>query len=227
MTILAAHQPAYLPWLGYFDKIARSDVFVYMDSVQFEKNSFTNRNKIKTQQGPVWLTVPVLTKGHTGETMCDTRVDNKQNWKSKHLKSIQMNYRKAPRFEACYPRLEELYRRDYEVLADMCYDHLLFWLAELGIQRGIHRLSTLGINSRKSELVLDMCRCFKADRYLSGALGRDYLKEEDFTRENIAVEYQDFSHPVYQQLYGDFVPYMGIIDFWMNSGDAGFLLGGR
>ena len=93
--ILSAHQPAYLPWLGYFDKIARADVFVYLDTVQFEKNSFINRNQIKTPQGAQWLTIPVRTKGHMSASLRTTEIDDSQKWRSKHIKSIETNYRKA------------------------------------------------------------------------------------------------------------------------------------
>src|ERR1035437_4150954 len=102
--ILTAHQPAYLPWLGYFDKIIKSDIFVYLDTVQFEKNSFTNRNKVKTPQGAAWLTVPVKIKGHIGKTMMEIEIDNSQDWRKKHLNTIFMNYKKAARFEECYAR---------------------------------------------------------------------------------------------------------------------------
>lgn len=89
--ILSAHQPAYLPWLGYFDKITEADIFVFLDTVQYEKNSFINRNKIKTPQGPQWLTIPVKSKGHITATLRETLVDDSKPWRSKHLKSIEMN----------------------------------------------------------------------------------------------------------------------------------------
>ncbi len=86
--IISIHQPAYLPWLGYFDKINRSDIFIYLDTVQLEKNSYTYRNKIKTPQGSTWLTIPLITKGHTANSIGDIRIDNSQNWKKKHLKNM-------------------------------------------------------------------------------------------------------------------------------------------
>lgn len=94
--ILSIHQPAYLPWLGYFDRIARSDKFVYLDNVQFERNSFINRNRIKTANGPIWLTIPVRLKEHFNKTIADIEIDARQNWKRKHLRSIEQNYRHAP-----------------------------------------------------------------------------------------------------------------------------------
>ena len=105
--ILSAHQPAYLPWLGYFDKIIKSDVFVFLDTVQFEKNSFINRNKIKTPQGSVWLTVPVKLKGHLDVPLLKIEIDHKINWQKNHLKSIYLNYKKAPHYKEGYFKIEE------------------------------------------------------------------------------------------------------------------------
>jgi len=216
--ILSAHQPAYLPWLGYFEKIQRSDVFIYLDTVQFEKNSFINRNKIKTPQGGQWLTIPVKVKGHTNTTLADTEVDDGQPWRIKHLKSIEMNYRKAPYFAEAYPELERLISIPTNNLADLCWQHLNFWLAEFEIETKVIRSSELKINSKKSDLVLDLCKHFSVENYLSGALGRDYLNENDFVDAGIKVEYQEFIHPAYPQRWGGFEPYMGIVDYWMNCG---------
>lgn len=214
--ILSAHQPAYLPWLGYLDKISRSDVFVYLDTVQFEKNSFINRNRIKTAQGPLWLTIPIKTKGHTQTSLQSTEIDDSQAWRNKHLKSIEMNYRKAPGFNECYPKLQELINIPESNLAEYCFQQLRFWCDELAIKTKIIRSSTLPINSAKSDLVLDLCKHFCADHYLSGALGRNYLLEDDFDKLGIKIEYQDYQSPVYSQLWGDFVPNLGIVDAWMN-----------
>lgn len=213
---LSAHQPAYLPWLGYFDKIARADVFVFLDTVQFEKNSFINRNRIKTSQGAQWLTIPVKLKGHTSSTLRETLVDDSQPWREKHLKAVEMNYRKAPRFAECFPKWQALLAMPESNLAELCWRQLQFWLDEFSISTRLVRSSELAIDSRKSDLVLDLCRQFQASHYLSGALGRDYLVEADFQDAGIAIEYQHYPHPVYPQLWGDFLPYMGILDWWMN-----------
>ncbi len=216
--ILSAHQPAYLPWLGYFEKIACADVFIFLDTVQFEKNSFINRNKIKTQQGPQWLTIPVKTKGHITATLQETIVDDSKPWRSKHLKSIEMNYRKAPYFNECFPKLELLLMLPATNLAELCWQQLQFWLKEFNIKTKVVRSSYLAISSKKSDLVLDLCRHFNADQYLSGIQGRDYLDESSFYTNGISVQYQDFQHPIYPQLWGDYIPYMSIIDYWMNCG---------
>lgn len=217
--IMAAHQPAYLPWLGYFDRIARSDAFVFLDTVQFEKNSFTNRNRVKTPQGPAWLTIPVKVKGHTHSTMQELMIDNTQNWKIKHLKTLKMNYSKAPLFAARWPKLEELYDRPFELLSDLCFEHLGFWLRELGVSRRIVRARDLQVRSAKSDLILELCGKLGADEYLSGPFGKDYLDDAEFQAAGVKVRYHDYKAPEYPQLYGPFVPNLGIVDLWMNTDD--------
>ena len=220
--IMSAHQPAYLPWLGYFDKIKRSDVFIFLDTVQYEKNSYTNRNKIKTQNGPVWLSVPVIKTEHFSKIMSDMMIDPNYNWRRKHLNSIYHAYRKALNFDWLYPKLETLYDREFEKLVDVTWEHLMFWLELLGIRTKIIKSSELSVTSKKSDLVLDLCRAVGADYYISGALGRDYLKTEEFEEAGVEVEFQDYKHPVYPQLYGEFLPNMGIVDFVMNAKEFEF-----
>lgn len=217
---LAIHQPAYLPWLGYFDRIAQVERFVFLDTVQFEKNSFINRNRIKTPQGVQWLTIPVLSRGHLASTLRETRVDESRDWRRDHLKAIAMNYRRAPNFVERYARLEVLYGERQDNLADLCWQQLNFWLEELGIATPLVRSSTLDIDSRKSRLVLDICQTFGVQEYLSGPLGRDYLDEGEFAQAGIQVRYHTFSPPVYPQLWGGFAAGLSVLDWWMNSGDS-------
>lgn len=214
---LSIHQPAYLPWMGYFDKIALTDHHVFLDSVQFEKNSFSNRNRIKTQNGALWLTIPVKLKGHSSSTLSSTQIDNSQNWKARHLKSIWMNYKRAPRFDSCYPKLEKLFSTQHDLLSELCYEQLLFWLKELEIRVSVTRSSTLGISSQKSELILDLCKHFHSTQYLSGELGKNYLLEEDFAAAGIEIQYQKFVTAHYPQLHGEFIPNLSVLDQWMNS----------
>jgi hypothetical protein len=217
--ILSIHQPAYLPWLGYFDKILRSDIFVYMDNVQFERNSFINRNRIKTPQGAIWLTVPVKLKGHTGKTIQETEIDNSKNWRKDHLSTIFFNYKKARNFSVLYPELEKLYAKEYVSVSALCFDQLLFWLAWLGIKKEIIKASELGLTAEKSDLVLEICEKLSATKYLSGALGRDYLELGKFKLAGIEIELQEYKQPVYEQLWGEFIPNLSILDYCLNAGD--------
>jgi hypothetical protein len=216
MMIVSIHQPAYLPWLGYFDRIAKSDLFVCLDNVQFERNSFTNRNRIKTARGPTWLTVPVRLDGHFETTIADIEIDEMQNWRRKHLRSIEQNYSRTPNFDRKFEHLVTLYQDKTNRLADLCLNQLRFWLMELGVSTPVVRASELPASGRKSELVLELCQNAGATTYLSGPLGRGYLEEDEFSKAGIAVKYHKFVHPTYPQLYGDFLPAMGVVDYWMN-----------
>lgn len=221
--IVSIHQPAYLPWLGYLDRIAASDTFIFLDTVQFEKNSFTNRNRIKTANGPLWLTVPVLSQGHIGRTLQDLKIDNRQDWKTRHLRSIEQNYRKAPFFSERFPRLAALYEGTEESLAELCFRQLHFWAGEFRLKAKILRASDLKAEGAKSGLVLSLCQATGATTYLSGPQGRGYLDEASFAGAGIALRYQDFAPRPYPQLFGDFAPAMAALDYWMHTSDpAGF-----
>jgi len=224
--ILTAHQPAYLPWLGYLEKIMRSDYYVFLDSVQFEKNSFINRNKIKTPNGAIWLTVPVISKGHTDTTMLDLKIDKRGNWQRKHINAISLNYKKAPYYNEVMTAIEPFYNKDYDTLVDLCYEYTKFWLQYLKINTKIVKLSELGIKSEKSQLVFDICKKLDAKQYISGALGKNYLDTKAFLDAGIEVIYQDYKPQEYPQLWGnEFLPYMSVLDFVMNTKEFGLIKG--
>lgn len=225
--ILSAHQPAYLPWLGYFEKIARADIFVFLDTVQYEKNSFINRNRIKGPNGPIWLTVPVKGKNHLSSSLRTTVIDNSKDWRRKHLKNIQMNYAKAPNSDIKLKAISKVILSPEENLSNYCFEQLKFWLSELSIDTPVVRSSTLDVSGIKSELVLNLCKHFGAEKYLSGSLGRDYIVEEDFRSSGISVEYQAYKEVPYSQLWGQFTPNLSVVDLWMNSKDISSQWGGR
>ncbi len=214
--ILSAHQPAYLPWLGFFHKIAISDDFVILDNVQFEKNSFTNRNKIKTAHGTTWLTVPVLLKGHLQKTISEIEINNNIDWRSKHFKSLYFNYKKAPFFGNYADFLEDFYKKSWTRLCDVTEYLLSFFISELGIRARIHKQSQIGIASKKQELILDLCGNFCAGVFVFGSLGADYADAELFKLKGINVLFQDYKHPVYPQFCGDFVSHLCILDLLFN-----------
>jgi len=218
MTV-TIHQPAYLPWIGYFHKIYLSDVFVYFDTTQFEKNSFINRNKIKTAQGSSWLTVPVKLKDHFEKEIREIELGD-QKWKKTHWKTIEFNYKKAKYWGLYSKELEELYNRDYNNISDVCYEQLLLIIKWLEIDVKIIKSSDLKeYNSRKHDLILEICKDLNTDLYISGKLGKDYIIEKDYEEAGIELYYQDYIHPKYNQLWGEgFVSYMSIIDLLFNEG---------
>ncbi|MEK9968852.1 MAG: WbqC family protein [Ferrovibrio sp.] len=212
--IASIHQPAYLPWMGYFDKIARADVFVYMDNVQYQKGSFQNRNKIRTKAGPIWLTVPVETSGKLFSTLlADITLNNRVDWSAKHASALRMNYGKAPNFPARWPEIETYYLSDWQRLSDLCWSMMQGFLRMLDIKTKVVKASELtGCTGHKSELVYSICKAVGADCYISGSQGRDYLDMAAFRSGGIDVYFQQYQHPVYKQQYVGFEPFMGIVD---------------
>jgi hypothetical protein len=217
--IVSINQPAYLPWLGYFERIAASDLHIVLDHVQFEKNSFTNRNKIKTAQGASWLTVPVRTKGRFGElAIRSLEIDNATDWRAKHWKTLEQSYRRAPHFDEHAAFFEQVYRREWRLLHELLEETNGYLLRALGIATPLRSSSAMDPRGAKDELVLELCRKAGAKAYLSGALGRDYLHEEIFQQAGIRVTYQDYRHPQYPQLHGDFIPQLSVVDLLFNCG---------
>lgn len=216
--IVSINQPAYLPWLGYFHRIAISDVFVFFDIVQFEKNSFTNRNKIKMSKGAEWLTVPVKLKNHTQKEIQEIEIADSA-WQKDHWKAISLNYKRAKYWEMYNESLGEFYQRGYSKIADFCYEQLVYFLGILRINTQVIRASDLPpYQSSKQDLVIDICRSLKASVYVSGALGKNYISPDKFSIQNIKLYFQDYQFPVHQQLWGDFAPFMSIIDLLFNEG---------
>jgi len=210
MTI-SIHQPYYLPWLGYFDKLARSDYFVFLDIVQFQKNGFTNRNQIKTPQGAIWLTVPISTKDHLKNTIEHlTIADDK--WQKKHWRSIELNYAKSPHLKGYYDGLKYFYDKQWKLFGDLCWEMLNFWKEKLKIQTKLIKASELDVTGKKDKLILDICKKMKATRYLSGSFGREYLDTNEFEKNDVDVKFQSYSYCQYPQLFGDFIPNMSIVD---------------
>ena len=217
--IVSIHQPAYLPWIGYFNKIINSDIFVYLDTVQFQKNSFQNRNKIRTSNGCIWLTIPVITKKKLFSLQIkDLSIDNSQNWKKKHLNSIKMNYSKSLNYKSIMKDLEPFYMKEEDNFSKFCYEMLIWFLKKLNIKTKIIKASDLPpIDKNKNDLILEICKHLKAKTYISGILGKDYIKVSEFEKKNIKIKFQNFNHPIYDQVYKDFIPNMGIVDLIMNE----------
>jgi len=217
--IVSIHQPAYLPWLGYFHKIAASDTFVLLDTTQYEKNSFINRNKIKTLDGGCFLTIPISTSGKfKNNALTDTQILG-SNWKKKHWKSIQFNYKNAPYFSDYESDIKQFYDAGWSHITDLSYKMLKYFLKQLKIDTDIVRASNLDYPiSYKTELVLNICKSLGASYYISGALGQNYLEISRFKKEGIKLLFQEYKHPIYNQLFGDFEPYMSILDLLFNEG---------
>lgn len=220
--IVSIHQPAYLPWLGYLDKILRSDLFIYLDTVQFQKGSFQNRNHVRGVAGPILLTVPVLIGGRLFETtLKDVRINNLTRWRRKHAETIRQNYQRAPMFARHWPLISAYYEREWEHLADLCFSMLKGLCAQLGINTKIMRASELAPTlKRKSDLVLELCQQVGATEYLAGKYGRAYLNLDAFSDAGIAVRFQEYRHPRYTQQRLPFQPNLAALDLLFNEPGA-------
>jgi hypothetical protein len=217
MTIISIHQPVYLPWLGFLDKIISSDKFVFLDDVQYEKNGFQNRNKIRTHEGNMWLTVPVKTKSTT--MLKNVEIDYSFDWIKKHTKSIILNYSKTSFFDNYWPELEQIYNKKHHYLFDLNMDIIKFLMNKLNLKTSFIFSSELKISEQGSDKILKICKELNADTYISGIGGKTYLNEENFIKNKINIKFQNFTHPIYEQIFKPFNLNMSAIDLLFNEGD--------
>ena len=216
--ILAAHQPQYLAWLGYYHKMARCDAFVYLDRVQYKKREYQNRNRIKSPHGELWLTLPVITKGRYTQPMADVRLDGTKDWAQEHLKSLLLNYHKAPHFEGHGSYFKEIYGHKWDRLVPLCLEMDGYMRRQFGIGPKIHLESEVGSEGASTSRLISICKKLNADTYLSGQGGKGYLDEEAFAKSGIRLLYQEFKAPVYPQRFGDFLPNLAAVDLLFNRG---------
>ena len=184
--IVSIHQPNYLPWLGYFYKIANSDVFVIQDNLLYIKKSFINRNTIKTPHGAQWLTLNVLSKGRSGQLINEVEIDNSIQWGKIHLKTMEANYGKASYFQEYRDQFESIYQEKWESLADL-NETLVKLVCEMLCIKNVKfvRTSELGVDGKSTNLLINICKAVGADTYLSGNGGKKYMVEELFENEGI------------------------------------------
>jgi hypothetical protein len=211
-------QPGYLPWLGFFEQILRTDLFVIYDDVTFDKGGWRNRNRVKTPQGWCWLTVPMVKENLMKTLIRDVRICYESDWRKKHLATLVQNYRKAPHFAEILPLAEKAYQGSWEKLIDLDMFFTLEIMKTLGIERNIYYSSSLGIEGDRNTRLIEICRHFGADHFYEGKAGESYIDLDLFKKSGIQVIFQDYAHPVYSQLYGDFIPYLSTIDLLFNHG---------
>ncbi len=218
--IAAIHQPQYLPYLGFYDKIARADVFIALDNVQFQKNGLQNRNKIKTRDGWQWLTVPVA---HQHDTkISEVKISDPAKWGKKHWGSLQANYGKAPHFGLCADALKPIYAAEWTLLCPLVLELIRVTRDLLRISTPTVLASTLPSEGDASSRLISLCKAVGADTYLSGPGGRNYMDLAEFERANIRVLWQDFVHPEYPQVFpeGGFQPNLSVVDALFCAGRA-------
>jgi hypothetical protein len=231
--LVSIHQPCFLPWLGYLHRMARADLFVLLDHVQFERGNFQNRTRIRMQNGAAaagyearWLTVPVLQRSQK-ESLLDKEVDNRlegpRHWSATQFSTLRHAYRDA-RYTSLYlPLLGEIFSSRWNRLVDLNLALLEVLRDAFGIRTPLVRSSELGAEGAKSELILDVCRKLGASTFLGGMGGsRAYLDREAFERAGVRVAWQEFTHPVYpQQGGGPFIAGLSSMDLLLNCGPQG------
>jgi hypothetical protein len=218
VTSLAIHQPHYMPWLGYLAKWAAADVFVFLDTVQYEKNGWQNRNRIKTPAGPRWLTVPVHAR--LGMPIAEVTVDAGQPWRERHLRAIEQAYAVAPHFERLHDALRHIYTTQWPRLVPLAVATAQCLASAVGIATPTRLASGLAATAADpTERLVELCRAVGADTYLAGRDGARYMDVERFTAAGIRVLYQTYAHPAYAQLHGEFVPNCSALDLLLTHGD--------
>lgn len=217
---LAIVQSNYIPWKGYFDLINMVDEFIIFDDVQYDKHGWRNRNKIKTPNGTLWLTIPVLTKGKNKPLIYEVKIDNKKHWAQKHWASILQNYSKAKYFKDYKEIFENLYlTSNEEYLSHINYKFILLINQILGIKTKISLSSNYKLVGEKTKKLINLCKQCCADEYISGPLAKNYIEEVLFYKENIKLTWIDYSgYSEYNQLYPRFEHAVSIIDLIFNEG---------
>ena len=215
-------QPSYIPWRGYFHQIARTDVFVFYDDVQYDKHGWRNRNRIKTPNGPQWLTIPVNSAGvlQNKTTIHEVRIDWRREWNRKHWASITQAYGKAPYFKQYGDDIAGYYQKTYEYLADLTIDLTVHLAGLLGISstRFLRASSLEGIQGEKTSRLVQIIQRVGADHYISGPSARDYLDEPLMQANGIKLEYMEYNYPEYPQLYPPFDNQISILDLLFMAG---------
>ena len=212
-------QPGYLPWLGFFELIEQCDQFVILDDVQYTKRDWRSRNRIRTKNGWIWLTVPVLSKDKEEQLIKDVRINNDISWKKDHLNSIKINYSKAPFFDKYIEYFEDLYNQRWEHLIDLNMDIIYFLTKEINISTPIVLSSSLSISAlSKNQRIIAICNKLNTDELYDSKAAESFIDIGLFKKEGIKVIFQDYKHPEYRQSYKPFIGHMSVIDLLFNEG---------
>jgi hypothetical protein len=213
--IVTIHQPNYLPYLGFFDKMQESDIFILYDNTQYKSEDFQNRNRIRTAKGWQWLTIPVT---YTfGDQIKDVKIID-QHWRKTHWKSIEANYSRAPHFNDYKKLFKEIYDKEWTSLAEFNIAIITAITKAMGIRTKLVRASELipDMPSKSTDALIELCQKVGATKYISGADGEKYLDINKFKTVGIEVEFQHYKHPEYKQVFQGFEPYMSAIDLLFN-----------
>lgn len=210
------HQPQFLPWLGYLDKIDQADIFIVLDTVQFKKSEWQNRNRIRTATGWQWLTVPVLQ--HLGQRIDDVLINPTVPWRTRHLRALDMHYARAPYRDRYLSALRDIYERPWTKLCDVNKTVIEWLLTAYGITTPVHCASEWTVREEPTDRLVDLCRAVGADQYLAGPGADGYMDKPRFEASGLRLEMQAFRHPVYRQVYQPFEPNLSALDLLLMRG---------
>lgn len=213
------HQPDFMPYMGFFHRFLKADVYVVLDHVQFVYGSrgWTHRDKIKTPNGPQWLTISVE-KAPRSTPINEIVLSDQVDWRQRHLAVLKQNYSRAPYFAEVWPHLEALYAEPYEMLASFNLSSIRMLMGLFDIDIPLVISSKMDPKGYKNDLMVDLVKKACGTHYLSGVGARDYFDAQPFDEAGIEVVWQDFDHPQYAQLHGEFEPYLSSIDLLFNCG---------
>lgn len=220
--IVSIHQPNYIPWIGFFHKVANSDIYVVFDDVQLVRGkSFVIRTEIKTEGGGKWLTVPVLDKSKMLK-INQVKINNNENWKEKHWNALKSNYSKTLFFNDFSKSFYQIFNKNWDSLVEMNVEIIKMLMKILDIKTKILFSSSLNVELTGIEKILGIIKKVGADEYFSGSGegSKRYLENQEskFKKEGIELKFQEFQHPKYPQLFGKFIPNLSICDMLFNVG---------
>jgi hypothetical protein len=210
------HQPDFIPYLGFFHRLLHADLFIILDDVQFLRRGWHHRDMIKTKDGEKWITLGIK-KAPQNTKIKDIDLNN-EKWQEQHLNLIKQSYLKAQYFNEIFPIIEKTYSKKYEKMMDINLALIKMLLELFNIKIEIDFASNYNVESKSNQLLADLLTEVNATHYLSGIGAKDYFESLPFEKANIEVIWQDFQHPVYPQLHGDFIPYLSSIDLFFNCG---------
>ena len=223
MKKVAISQSNYIPWRGYFDLISSVDEFIIYDEMQYTRRDWRNRNKIKTQNGPIWLSVPVKVKGKYYQKIRDTEIDGSA-WKNNHWKTIKTNYCKAPFFKIFAERIENIYCfEEFTHLSKLNRRLINEICSFLKIKTKIRDSFEFELSADRNDRLVGICKQTNATEYISGPSAKNYLDEKFFNNNNITVSFADYSNYCeYRQLWGGFENNLSVLDLIFNYGEDSY-----
>lgn len=218
--IVTTHQPIFLPWPGFFFKVMKSDCMVLLDDVQFPQGrGWVNRNRLKNEQGELWLTVPVWKKGRGLQIIREVEICNETEWRKKHLQGIRQSYANAPYLKEYFPILESIYRENNRLLIELNLNIIKFFWGALALKTELYLQSELGVAGKGTELIVNICKHLQADTYMTFPIVEKYLDVSQMNQSKIQIKFSSFHPPVYPQLWGEFIYNLSTLDMLLNCGE--------